>query len=275
MASFVTPHATEARANLTLEKGLDILSLFGGRAAALSVPDIQRELDIPQSTLYRLLRSMKSKGWVEDDASGRYRLGLRILDLARVVQRRLDVVEVARPVMQNLSETTGETILLTKISGQQAICIERVEGPQLVRVSMERGVLLPLHAGASATILLAYLDGKRRDEILAGGDLTRFTENTLVDPEVIRRRLERIRENGYAFSDHEVDQGARSIGAPIFDPDGQITAGISLVAPAGRLPDARIPDMARLVKEAAASITALLQGENQPSAEAPCEPPRG
>ncbi|MHB8620105.1 MAG: IclR family transcriptional regulator [Chloroflexota bacterium] len=247
----------EARTNHTLEKGLDILGLFTPDQPELSVAEIQQRLDIPQSTLYRLLRSMKAKGWIEDDAGGHYRLGLRILELARVVRRRLDIAELARTIMIELSKSTGETILLTCVSGQRAICIERVEGPQAVRVSMERGAVLPLHAGASSTVLLAYLDEPRREEILSSGPLRRYTENTITDPEQVRRRLERIRLDGYAFTDHEVDPGVRAIAAPILDRDRCPMAALSLVAPSGRLPDARIPEVAHEVKVAAERLGEL------------------
>jgi DNA-binding IclR family transcriptional regulator len=240
--------------NHTLEKGLDILGLFDDEHACLSAQEIRRQLQLSQSTLYRLLRSMKSKGWIEDDGAGCFRPGVRILSLARVVRKHLTIGELAVPVMQALARETGETILLTIISGQHAVCIERVDGPQTVRATLERGAVLALHAGASATALLAFADPTIQETILAG-PLHRYTENTVTDPVQLRRRLDEIRILGYAFSDQEVDPGVRAVAAPICSHAGGLVAALSLVAPSGRVPDCEIPHFAALVKQSASRLT--------------------
>ena len=245
-------------ANHTLEKGLDILALFDDDHPSLSAQDIRRELNLSQSTLYRLLRSMKSKGWIEDDGSGAFRPGLRILSLARVVRRQLTMGQVALPVMQELSRVSGETILLTVISGPHAVCIERVDGPQTVRATLERGAVLPLYAGASATVLLAYADEALQDAILAG-PLHRYTEHTVTDPTDLRRLLENIRNDGFAFSDGEVDLGVRAVAAPVLSHGRGLVAALSLVAPAGRLPDSDIPRFGALVKQSAGQMSDIAE----------------
>ena len=241
-------------ANHTLEKGLDILALFDDERPCLSAQDIRRELHLSQSTLYRLLRSMKSKGWIEDDGNGAFRPGLRILSLARVVRRQLTMGQVALPVMQELSRLSGETILLTVMSGPHAVCVERVDGPQTVRATLERGAVLPLYAGASATVLLAYADEALQDAILAG-PLPRHTPHTVTDPTELRCLLQRIRKDGFAFSDGEVDLGVRAVAAPVLSHGRGLVAGLSLVAPAGRLPDADVPRFGALIKQSAKQLS--------------------
>lgn len=245
------------RKNHTLEKGLDILSLFTLTTPELSALELRQRLAIPTSTVYRLLRSMKTKRWIEDDGNGKYRLGLRLLELARVVRARLHIVDIARREMLRLSEKTGETMLLTALSGNQAVCIDLVEGRHAVRVSMDRGVAMPLHAGASSVVLLAFLDEVRRDEILQTMSLKRYTPSTITDPKQLQRRLGRVRVEGYVFSDQEVDVGVRGIGAPVLDKQNQIIAGLSLVAPAPRIPDSRVGELSALVKAAALRISTL------------------
>ncbi len=245
-------------ANHTLEKGLDILALFDDERPCLTAQDIRRELNLSQSTLYRLLRSMKSKGWIEDDGNGAFRPGLRILSLARVIRRQLTMGQVALPVMQQLSRVTGETILLTVISGPHAVCIERVDGPQAVRATLERGAVLPLHAGASATVLLAYADDALQHAILAG-PLHRHTPNTVTDPTELRKLLAQIRRVGFAFSDGEVDLGVRAVAAPVLSHGRGLVGALSLVAPAGRLSDADVPRLGALIKESAAQLSDLAE----------------
>jgi DNA-binding IclR family transcriptional regulator len=201
---------------------------------------------------------MKSKGWIEDDANGTFRPGLRILSLARVVRRQLTMGQVALPVMQELSRVTNETILLTVISGPHAVCIERVDGPQAVRATLERGAVLPLHAGASATVLLAYADEALQSAV-AGGSLRRFTEHTVTDPAELRRMLEQIRTAGFAFSDGEVDLGVRAVAVPVLTRGRGLVAALSLVAPAGRLPDSDISRIATLMNESARQLRDLAE----------------
>jgi DNA-binding IclR family transcriptional regulator len=244
--------------NHTLEKGLDILGLFDDQRARLSAQDIRRELQLSQSTLYRILRSMKAKGWIEDDGLGSFRPGLRILTLARVVRKHLTMAQLAVPVMHELSQATGESVLLTVISGQHAVCLERVDGPHTVRATLERGAVLPLHAGASATILLAFAPDAVQNAILAG-PLQRYTENTVTDPAQLRKTLERIRANGYAFSDQEVDRGVRAIAAPILSYDRGLVAALSVVAPAERLSDGQVKSMGTLIKKSAAQLSDLAE----------------
>lgn len=245
-------------ANHTLEKGLDILALFDDDHPCLSAQDIRRQLSLSQSTLYRLLRSMKSKGWIEDDGNGAFRPGLRILSLARVVRRQLTMGQVALPVMQELSRVTGESILLTVISGPHAVCIERVDGPQTVRATLERGAVLPLYAGASATVLLAYADEALQDTILAG-PLHAYTKHTLTEPGELRNMLQHIRTIGYAFSHGEVDLSVRAVAAPVLSHGGGLVAGLSLVAPDGRVSDADIPRLGALIKESARQLGDLAE----------------
>jgi DNA-binding IclR family transcriptional regulator len=244
--------------NHTLEKGLDILGLFDDQHPRLSAQDIRRELQLSQSTLYRILRSMKAKGWIEDDGAGTFRPGLRILTLARVVRNHLTMAQLAVPVMQELSQTTGETVLLTVISGQHAVCIERVDGRHAVRATLERGTVLPLHAGASATVLLAFADDAVQDAILAS-PLQRYSDKTVTDPAQLRKKLEGIRAKGYAFSDQEVDRGVRGVAAPILSHDRGLVAALSIVAPADRLPDAQVESMGTLIKKSAAQLSDLAE----------------
>jgi DNA-binding IclR family transcriptional regulator len=141
--------------------------------------------------------------------------------------------------------------LLTVISGWEAICIEKVETNRLIKLSLERGSSLPLHAGASSKILLAYQEDSFIDSMFEKTHLTKFTDNTITDPIRLKKELKAIVKQGFAFSDQEVDLGARAIGAPIFDHKGKVVAGLTVAGPRERITNKNIPKLIRLVKEAA------------------------
>lgn len=135
--------------------------------------------------------------------------------------------------MKALQEQSGETIVLHVRSGFEALCIERIEsqGAHTIRFGTLVGETLPLHAGASAKILLAYQPNSFVNIYLRDRKLNHFTNHTITDPELIKKELDLIREKGLAYSDGEVNTGAGAIAAPIFFHEDEIAASIAIVGP--------------------------------------------
>ncbi|MBV9598464.1 MAG: IclR family transcriptional regulator [Chloroflexi bacterium] len=248
--------------NATAERAIDVLLLFDEDYPVLTAGEIARRLDMPRSTTYRYLQTLRSYNLIEEDARGGFRLGTRIFQLGRIARQGLGYVEVARGYMDDLAALTGEVVLLTRRAGNQVVCVERVEGDPRhpIRLSYERGHVLPLHAGASAKVLLAFSDAADIDAALGSIDsLPRYTDRTVTDKTALRRQLERIRADGYALSAGEVDVGVRGIAAPILHPDGRATAGLSVVGPQFRLKDAALKAAINAVRESASAISARLR----------------
>jgi DNA-binding IclR family transcriptional regulator len=244
--------------NSTADRAIDVLLLFDERRPALSAVDVSERLAMPRSTTYRYLQSLRTYGLVEEDSAGSgFRLGPRVLELARVARKGLGISEVALPHMRELAASTGEATLLTRRSGQQVVCLERVESTHRIRLSYERGQVLSPHAGASAKVLLAWLPPDAVQHLFRG-ELTRYTDRTITDPAELRLQLDRIRAAGYAVSEGEVDEGVRGIAAPIFGSDGQVVAGLSTVGPAFRIDDKALPRIVQQTRDTAQAITERL-----------------
>lgn len=218
--------ATSGR-NTTADRAIDLLCLFDVSTPVLSAGEIAEHLGISRSTAYRYIQSLRSYDLLEEDAGrGGFRLGPRIFELARVARQGLGLSELTLPVMEELSRDLGEAVILTRRSGSMAVCLERVETAQPIRLSYERGLLLPLHAGAPSKVLLAF--DEQADAVVDSlGKLERFTDSTITDPDALRAELNVIRAQGYAVSNGERDVGVRGIAAPIFGADGKLAAGIS------------------------------------------------
>jgi DNA-binding IclR family transcriptional regulator len=244
--------------NSTADRAIDVLLLFDDQRPVLSAVDVSSKLAMPRSTTYRYLQSLRSYGLVEDDTSGGFRLGPRVLQLARVARRGLGLPEIALPFMRELAERTGEAVILTRRSDQQVVCVERVESRHRIRLTYERGTVLPPHAGASAKVLLAWLPEAELDEVLRRTKLTRYTERTVTDPKALRRELASIRKAGFAVSYGEVDPGVRGVAAPIRGAEGQAVAGLSTVGPAFRLDDASLPEVVEATRASAEAISRRL-----------------
>jgi DNA-binding IclR family transcriptional regulator len=219
----------------SLLKGIDILFLFSQDRPTLTVKQIAQSASLPLPTAYRFVSALLGKGLLQKELHpGQYRLGLRLLELESAVHRKLDVEVVATPVVKQLAQASGETVQLTLLNARQAICILIEESQSILRVAPERGRILPLHAGASAQAILAFLPAEDQRTILES-PLEQFTPATITDPGRLRRRLVAIRKQGYAESKGEVYPGAMGIAAPIFAREGRVTASIAVSGPAGRI----------------------------------------
>lgn len=242
-----------AKSSSTADKVLDVLLLFDESRPELTVDEIGALIDAPRSTTYRYVRTLRDKGFLERTATGVFRLGPRLLQLGRTARSNLDIGDIARPVMVEIAQQTKETVLLTRLFDRNAVCIERVEGPQTIRISFERGRVQPLHAGASSKILLAFIDESEWDEHLAL-PLERFTDQTVTDVDMLKEQLRQIRRQGYCVSESEVDVGARAVAVPILDSRDQLVAGLSTAGPVFRMDDATVAQHLGLLRSAAAAI---------------------
>lgn len=246
----------------TLEKCVKILTLFSEVAPVMSVSEIAAHLDIPQSTAYRYVSALKRHHLIEQDTNtGTYRLGTKILELARSVVKS-SLQDVALPMMEQLARKQGETVILSGLRKHEGVCIEKVEGHHALRVSHERGAIFPLHAGSSGKVLMAYLDESEQDHIIEQVGLPRFSETTITNPGLLKKELKKIRAQGYAESDGEVIRGTYGIGAPILSVPGKILAALSVSAPTHRLEGKKRERMIRLVVTAARKITEGLRAHN-------------
>ena len=222
--------------NSTAERALDILLLFTDDKLVWSGAEIAERFEVARSTGYRYLKGLLDGGYVEECANG-YRLGPKVLELARLARKGIGLSDVARPVMAGLTEATGETVLLTRRSGGAVVCVDIEVSSHPVHISYERGHVLPINAGAAATVLLAWLPNAELDSLLSTVPLQRFTPRTLTDPERLRARLHVIRKNGYALSRGELDADVLGVAAPIRGHDDEVVAAVSIAAPAHRITD--------------------------------------
>jgi len=252
-----TPTSGYRERNSTADRALDIIGLFSSEKPVWAGAEIAAQLGVARSTGYRYLQSLVSGGFIEEAAHG-YRLGPRIFELARVARAGLGLSEVALPVMRTLVDKVGETVLLTRRFGRSVVCVDRVEAPRAVRLSYERGHVLPINAGAAAEVLLAWADPAEVAALLTAGPLERFTTKTIIDPETLRVRLAHIRKRGIALSQGELDEHILGVAAPIRDAAGSVCAAVSVAALAARIPRSQLESVKSAVRDAATEISQQL-----------------
>src|SRR5207249_1740141 len=182
-----------------LDRAFAVLELFGADQPEWGTSEVARAAGLPVPTAHRILTALAGRRYLaRDERTRRFRLGPAALDLGDRARAMLDLRQAALPVLRRLARETDETALLTVPNGERdrSVCLERVESSQPLRLSVEPGRRLPLHAGASQKALLAFL-GEEEIERIAAGSLEQLCRATITDSEALRSNLAEARERGW------------------------------------------------------------------------------
>ena len=242
-----------AASSTTANHVLDVLLLFNQSRPILKAEEISNLINAPRSSTYRYIRTLRERGLLQKTADGGFALGPRTLQLAQAVRSRQAGDDLLLSLMQKLSQRTRETVILTRLFDCTPMCMERVLPPQTIRTNVERGQVLPLHAGAASKMLLAQLPADHWHTCLAP-PLEAFTEYTITDLERLKAHLNHIRRQGYSVSDGEVERGIRAVAVPLSNGERAHILALGVVGPAFRIDDDALAGYRKLVLAAAAAI---------------------
>jgi IclR family acetate operon transcriptional repressor len=246
-----------------VERAFAVLDALADGSQELGTNEIARRTGINASTVSRLLATLASAGFVEHVAdSGRYRLGLRLLQLGNAVLARLDLREIARPHLQALVDATGETATLSAPGEHDAVTVDYVMSESLVRSVARLGRPSVAHATATGKIALAF-----GSATLPPGELARFTSRTLTDRKAVAAEVARVRELGYAQAVGEREEELNAIAAPIRGAGGELAAIIGVQGPSGRFDDAKMQAALRPLLEHAHEVSGALGHRTEAEAE--------
>jgi IclR family acetate operon transcriptional repressor len=230
---------------------LDALAREGGMA---SLKVLSADASLHPSTASRILTSLMAHGYVERQGSGKYKLGVRLLQLAAKVETQLDVRREAPPIMEWLRDQVGETVNLSLRDRDEVVYVERVSSSQMMRVEQVVGSRAPLHLTAVGKLFLGLGgDAEVLGYALRTG-LPQYTRNSIKDAETLMKEVRKARGVGFAYDDEEAELGVGCIGALVRNAQGEAVAGLSVSAPRHRRQDQWVP----LVLEAARRISARL-----------------
>ncbi len=238
----------------TLDRALDILLCFSREKPLLSLTEISSGIGINKSTVYRLLVTLVSKGFLLIDSdTGTYKLGFRILDLALRAYKDFDQHWVL-PYLQRLSEECGETTNMAVLDGDRIFHLQVVESKQHLTLAPEPGPSLPAFNTASGKIILAYLPD---DQVLSvlNSNLSKYSEKTTMSLENLMMDIRESRRRGFAISEGEFNEEINAVAAPILSEDGYPIAAIAIIAPAYRLPRDRMVALGDSIRKLGNLIT--------------------
>jgi IclR family transcriptional regulator, KDG regulon repressor len=240
----------------SVKKAIDILRLFTYESPELSLSEISGHIDLHKSSILRTLATLMESGMIEKEReTGKYRLGLFVLELAGRVLHRYDFREQARPFLQHLADKTGEIVHLSILDGPEIVYLDKRGLEQPLTVATRIWDRHPAHCSAMGKALLSGLARDEVIEILGNGPYEKMTPHTVTDPEILLEILEWVRKDGYAVDYEEAFPGIRCVAAPIEGREGEILAAISVTVPKTRMDEERTMELCHLMKDTAGEIS--------------------
>ncbi len=235
---------------------LDLLSTDGMEPG---LGELSQRLNLHRSTTHRILKVLEHYRYVERDySSGGYRLGAKVLELARKVVVQTDLIHQSRPYLRQIVTETGETSHLGVLRQGLVLSLANVESPRTVRTPATVGGATPFHCTSLGKVILAHSPGPEIDDLITAYGLKRYTRNTITRPDQFRAELRRVRQFGYAEDNEEFEEGLRCIGAPVWDHSGKVVAALSVTGPAFRLTQERTSVLIKSVLKAAHGLSVVL-----------------
>lgn len=236
-----------------------LLMLRDSRELRLS--DASEALGVVRSTAHRILAMLAYHGLVEQDPETKiYRAGPALIDLGLSVITQIDVREAARRHLEALAAEVEETTHLIILQGRNAVFLDSVEGPKVLRTTSRTGMSLPAHCVSGGKAMLADMPLGELRQLYPSGRLPQLTASSLTRRSDLERQLEAARERGYAVNFGESEEGIGAIGASICQPDGRPRAALVVAGPLSRVSEASAETIGAAVLRAARSVAAQVAG---------------
>jgi len=246
----------------------------------LSLGELVERLGASKPSIYRLVRTLIDNGALRELRGEGYTLGPALISIGEAARRATRLPEVARPHMERLRESLGETVVLSMLDGDELVPVARIEVRQILSVSGAVGARLPAYCTSAGHVLLSGLSGDEVRARLAHCTFERRTPNTIASVDELVTALAKVRERGYAINDEQLVVGHRSAATPVRDHGGNVAAALSISVPAARVPRRELIHFAtqHLVPTAQALTLDLGapgpagDGEAAPESQRPIEP---
>lgn len=224
----------------------------------LGLTEIQRLTGINKSTVYKILLSLRARNLVSiNPTNKKYSLDVGILKLHAFFLKNLDLRSIAHPYLEELAHASGKTVTMALRKEDHLVFIDRVDGTENVRFYCDIGKVAYYNSGAAAKAVFAYLPEDQIHVIVEEGREHRFTERSKSWAELLEEAPV-IRARGYSISDEEVDRGVIAVGAPLFDSDGEVCAGIAMSTLKSTLSEEELQRMIGLLIKCSTNISERL-----------------
>jgi len=242
-----------------VKKAFQILRLISDSEDGLGVTDLSRGLKISKSTVHGITSALEDIGAViRDDGTKRYKLGFTLFDLSRKAYSQIDLRDLARPIMEDLMDRTQQSVCLGVLNSEHVTILDVVESRQDLKITTPVGTKIPVLAGATGKVFMAWMADEQAMKFVWGKGLTRYTENSIINPAEYFQEIKAVRQNGYATDDEEYILGVRAVAAPVTGHRTLLSA-IWVVGFKASLDDEKMNTVIKETKAAAEAISQIIR----------------
>lgn len=220
----------------------------------LTFSELLEKLDIPKTTLFRILQTLESENWLSKK-NDRYTIGYMIVHYGLFGLSNRDLRRIARSYLEELQAITSETAHFVVLSGRKSLILEVVESQKHIRPASPVGSLIDLHCSAHGKVFLAYLIKEDLDKFYLGKELLRHTPNTITNISLLKEEVKEIKKKGYAVDEMEFFEDIRCLAAPVWGKDNEVVGAVGITATTKDFSKNLIPVVANQVQGIANKIS--------------------
>ena len=243
----------------SVDRIVTILAYLAKSSQGMGIMELHQVSDLPKSTLHRVLASLVEHDFVmQDPVTKKYRLGAGMLKLGSSYLQQNDIRMIARPYLIKMEEILRETVYLTVLQGEGAICVDTVSSSRNINYFVSLGQDMPFNTAAAAKTILAYQSKEFIKKVAYSEKLLQLTPKSITDPEELIQHLANIRILGYGMCEEEFEEGVTAVAAPIRDWGGEVQASLAVIGPSLRICDEFREQVINTTQEVAKEISSQL-----------------
>jgi DNA-binding IclR family transcriptional regulator len=253
------PKAQKERAGVqSLERAFKLLEAVARARQGIGLAELSKQVGLHNSTTFHLVKTMVALGYIRQGRDKRYRIGRALFALAAGSLDEVELVNLAIPVLEDLTEATGESGHFAVRSGDSVVVIAKTSGSGAFQLTNRAGVTRPAHGTALGKVLLAALTQSQLDRFLENHELTALTPKTITEPELLRQEIREVARTGVAYDDGEFNAEVRCVAVPVHDYTGQVVGALGISGPIWRLSIPVLQKQTELVRAAARRLSSEL-----------------
>lgn len=216
--------------NKAILRGLEILKFVGESEEAVTIAEISKYLGIPKTSVFNIVSALVNKKFlsIKDNKLKSYKLGIGAFELGSLYLNKIELTNIAEPVLKWLADNVLETVFLAIVNNNELVYISKKESKSALRTTANLGSRMPLYSTSLGKAILATYNKEELNRYLQQTDLVARTKNTIVNKEDLLLDLNRIRQRGYAISNEENEEGIFCIAVPIYNSSEQAIASLSI-----------------------------------------------
>ena len=243
----------------SLERGLRILDYLAHHPGGKGQVEIAQALNCPVTSVFRITLVLEKFGFLERDPETKvFRHTQKMLMLGQQALSESDLIGCALPIMRELRDDLGDTVLIGVLNGTEVIVLEQALGSQLFRFSVNAGHRIKVHCSAPGKAILAHLTDPQADKVISQLKFKRYNKNTITSAKAFREELKKVRKIGYAEDKGEEYAGIYCVGSTVFDRTGEPVASIWVTGPDMRVTPDMIPGIGKKMHQGAMRISSRM-----------------